>query len=130
MVIVLADGSRSTPLLAVPPSSCTWKVKAAYPAPLALAAGVNTSLPPAMSTAVTKSPALTRTPLLVRPPAPGSVVILTALSALAGLSAASLKPKSALAKVYAVSSDAATVWSIPAGASFTAVTLMVIVLAD
>ena len=45
-----------------------------------------------------KSPALTSTPLSVRLPAPGSVVIFTALSALAGLSAASLKPKSAAAE--------------------------------
>ena len=29
MVIVLGDWSRSTPPLAVPPSSCTWKVKLA-----------------------------------------------------------------------------------------------------
>ena len=28
-VIVLADASRSTPPLAVPPSSCTWNVKLA-----------------------------------------------------------------------------------------------------
>jgi hypothetical protein len=28
-VMVLAEGSRSTPLLAVPPSSCTWKPKLA-----------------------------------------------------------------------------------------------------
>ena len=76
------------------------------------------------------SPALTSTPLSVRLPAPGSVVIFTALSALAGLSAASLKPKSAPAKVYAVSSSVVTVLLVPAGASLTAVTLMVIVLAD
>ena len=48
-VIVLGVGSRSTPPLAVPPSSCTWKVKLAYAVPLALAAGVNISRPPVMS---------------------------------------------------------------------------------
>ena len=40
-------GVRPPP--AVPPSSCTWKVKLAYGVPLALAAGRKTSLPVAMS---------------------------------------------------------------------------------
>src|SRR2546428_13840746 len=78
MVIVLGLWSRSTPLLAVPPSSCTWKVKLAYEAPLASAAGVKTSLPAAISAALTNCPADTATPSLVSVPADGSVVIFTA----------------------------------------------------
>ena len=72
---------------------------------------------------------MTATPLSVRLPAPGRVVIFTASSALAGLSLASLKPKSAVANVYAVSSSVVTVLLAPDGASLTAVTLTVIVLA-
>ena len=83
-----------------------------------------------MSAALMKSPALTSTPLSVRLPAPGRVVIFTAASALAGLSAASLKPKSAAANVYALSSSVVTVLLAPAGASLTAVTSMLMVLAD
>ena len=41
-VIVFGDWSRFTPPLAVPPSSCTWKVKVVQELRLALAAGVNT----------------------------------------------------------------------------------------
>ena len=40
IVTVRATGSRSMPPFAVPPSSCTWKVKLAYAAPLAFAPGV------------------------------------------------------------------------------------------
>jgi hypothetical protein len=43
------------------------------------------------------------------------VVILTAVSALAGLSLVSVKPKSAAAKVYDVSSRVVMVLSAPAG---------------
>ena len=35
-------GSRSTPPFAVPPSSCTWKLKFAYPTPLVPGVGVKT----------------------------------------------------------------------------------------
>ena len=42
MVKVLADWSRSTPPLAVPPLSCTWKVKVANGDPLPSSTGVNT----------------------------------------------------------------------------------------
>ena len=42
-------GSRSTPPLAVPPSSCTWKVKLESGEPLALACGTNCRLPAVMS---------------------------------------------------------------------------------
>src|SRR5205085_1411917 len=75
MVTVLADWSRSTPPLAVPPLSCTWKVKLASGDPLEWAVGVNTSRPAAMLAAETKSPAFTVAPLLVKVPvpAPGAV---------------------------------------------------------
>ena len=67
--------------------------------PLALAAGVNFSLPALMSATETNWPAVTATPLSVSVPSRGSVVILTAASALAGVSLGSVKPKSAAAKV-------------------------------
>src|SRR5262249_60008739 len=78
-VIVFGVGSRSTPPLAVPPLSCTWKVNEASGEPLALAAGVNTSLPPLMSATLTEPPAVTATPLSGSLPvaAPGGLVILT-----------------------------------------------------
>ena len=75
-------------------------------------------------------PAVTATPDNVKLPAPGIVVIVTAVSALAGLSLGSVKPKSAAANVYCVSSSVVTVLSVPAGASLTEVTSTVIVLAD
>src|SRR3954466_10285914 len=53
MVIVWADGSKSTPPFAVPPSSWTWNVNEAYAAPLASAAGVNVSRPAMMSATLT-----------------------------------------------------------------------------
>ena len=99
IVSVLALGPRSMPPLAVPPSSCTWNVKLAYPAPLALAAGLNLKRPALMSATVIVCPALTVTPLLASPPAPGSVLMRTAPRPLAGLSLLSLKPKSAALKV-------------------------------
>ena len=74
-------------------------MKLAYPVPLALAAGLNFSRPRFTSATVIVCPALTATPLLVRLPAPGSVAMRTAASALAGLSFASLNPKSAALKV-------------------------------
>ena len=75
--MVLGDGSVSTPPLAVPPLSWTWKVKLAYPAPLPFAAGVKTSFPPVMSATGTNCPAVTATPLSVSVPATGRVVIST-----------------------------------------------------
>ena len=98
--------------------------------PLAFATGINTSLPALMSATVTVWPAPTAAPLFVRLPAPGSVAIRTAIRLWAGLSLPSLKPKSAALKVYAVSSFVVTVLSVPAGASFTAVTFTVSVLAE
>ena len=44
-------GSRSAPPAAVPPSSRTWKLKLAYAAPFALAAGAKLSRPAPMSAA-------------------------------------------------------------------------------
>src|SRR5205809_438506 len=132
IVIVLGDWSMSTPPLPVPPSSCTWNVKLASGEPVAFAAGVNTSRPALMSATVTNWPAVTAMPLLVSVPDArvGIVVISTAASALAGLSFGSVKPNSSAVKVWAVSSLVVIVLSVPAGASFTLVTLIVIVLAD
>src|SRR5947199_331558 len=132
IVIVLADWSVSTPPLATPPLSLTWNVKLASGDPLAFAAGVNTSRPALMSATVTNWPAVTAMPLLVSVPDArvGIVVISTAASALAGLSFGSVKPNSSAVKVWAVSSLVVIVLSVPAGASFTLVTLIVIVLAD
>src|SRR5438876_110009 len=118
-------GSRSTPPLAVPPSSCTWNVKLAYGVPLASAAGLNTSRPASIAPTVTNCPAVIAVPLSVSVPAPGSVVIRTAWRWLAGLSCGSVKPKSARTNVYGVSSNVVTVVGVPTGASLTAVTLTV-----
>src|SRR5437588_11138756 len=80
MVRVFGDWSRSTPPLAVPPLSCTWKVKFASGDQLAFNAGENTRWPAEMSVANTESPPFTVTPLLVNvpDPAPGTVVVVTA----------------------------------------------------
>ena len=118
-------GSRSTPPLAVPPSSCTWNVKLAYGVPLASAAGLNTSRPASIAPTVTNCPAVIAVPLSVSVPAPGSVVIRTAWSWLAGLSWGSVKPKSARTNVYGASSNVVTVVGVPTGASLTAVTFTV-----
>jgi hypothetical protein len=75
-------------------------------------------------------PAVTATPDSVRLPAPGMAVILTAVSALAGESLGSAKPKSAAANVYCISSFVVTMLFVPAGASLTAVTLTVIVFGE
>ena len=86
-VIVLATGSRSTPPLAVTPSSCTWKVKRAFGVarwrcwigrrrePQAAGVDVATEM---------NWPAVTATSLLVSVPLVGSVVIFTANRLLAG----------------------------------------------
>ena len=117
--------SVSCPPLATPPLSCTWKVKLAKPAPLALAAGVYTKL--AMLAKLMLWPAVTGTPLRVKLPLAGKVVMLTAWKLLAGLSFGSVKPKSAALKLRAVSSKVVSVALVPAGASLTAVTLKVMV---
>ncbi|MNC87180.1 hypothetical protein D3C83_28840 [compost metagenome] len=54
-------------------------------------------------------------------------MIFTARKAFTGESPASVKPKSALEKMYGASSLVVTVWSAPAGASLTGLTLIVIV---
>src|SRR5204863_2349436 len=51
-----------------PSELCTWKVKLAYAAPLALAAGLNLSQPAAISAAETNCPAPTAKPLTVSVP--------------------------------------------------------------
>ena len=79
-----------------------------------------------MAATDTDWPVTSATPLSVRVPAAGRLEILTLSSAFAGLPSASVKPKSAAEKVYAVSSSVVTVLFVPAGASFTAVTSTVI----
>jgi hypothetical protein len=96
-VIVFGVASRSTPPLAVPASSWTWKMKLAYAAPLAFADGVKTRLPAAMLAAETDWPAVTATPESVRLPAAGKVAIVT-LESDVPVSSASVNPKSAVLK--------------------------------
>src|SRR5437764_631814 len=81
-----------------------------------------------MSATETKSPAFTATLLRVSEPAAGVVVISTAAKVLAGLSWRSLKEYSGVVNVCAPSSLTVTVLLAPDGASFTPVTLIVIVL--
>src|SRR3989442_1497485 len=68
-------GSRSTPPLPVPPSSCTWNAKLAYAGPLGWGAGVNTNGPAVLSEALATWPAVTAVPLSLSVPPNGSVVI-------------------------------------------------------
>ena len=117
IVIVLGDGSRSTPPLAVPPSSCTWKVKLAYGRAVGVRpAGVNFSNPPVMSASGMNCPAVTATPLSSACRQLGSVVISTASRLLAGVSFGSLKPKSADGeRVSRVLQTVVIVLSVPIG---------------
>ena len=87
--------------------------------PLASAAGVKTSLPAAISAALTNCPAATAAPFRVRDPAAGTETSFTLRSALPGMSFASVNPNAAIPKTTGVSS--ATVMSplAPEGASFT-----------
>ena len=87
-------------------------------------AGVNLSLLPVMSAMAIEAPSVTEVPLLAKVPFAGRVVILTAVSAFAVVSLGSENPKSELAKVWAVFSRVVTVLSVPAGASFTELTVM------
>ena len=123
-VIVFGLWSVSTPLLAVPPSSITWKVKVETPVPLLLSAGVQVML--GMLASVTTWPVVMATPESLSVPVVGKVVILTLAKALAGLSLGSVKPKSAAASATAVSSSVVRVLSAPAGASLTGITVMVV----
>ena len=94
---------------------------------MALAVGVNTSLPEAMSASEIVCPTVTGAPLSVSVPLAGSVSILTASRLSAGESFASVKPKSAAANVTAVSSSVVMVLSAPDGASLTGTTWIVVV---
>ena len=96
-VIELGEASRSTPPLAVPPSSWAWKVNEVYGEPVALVVGVKTSRPEAMFAADTTWPVVTATPLSFSDPAAGRVVTFTARSELAPASSVSYMPKSAVA---------------------------------
>ena len=98
-VMVFGLASRSTPALVVPPLSCTANWKFAWPAPLALGTGANTSLFNAMSLAAIDWSAVTSTPLSLSVPLLGSWVILTVSSVFAGVSLTSLNPKSATVSV-------------------------------
>ncbi len=120
----LGVGSRSTPPLAMPPLSRTWKVNWPRLAPLTLKAGVKVRV--AICAAVSSWPAVTGTPATRNTPSAvgGRLMITTDCRALAGVSLGSVKPKSDAAKEYGVSSVAATVRSVPAGASLTGVTVM------
>src|SRR5204863_388221 len=124
-------GSVSTPPLAVPPLSRTWNVKLDSGEPLALSAGGSEERRVVKSVDVGSWRVVKAMPLLVSVPVParGNVVISTGSSALAGLSFGSLKPNSAAVNVWAVSSLVVIVLSGPDGASFTEVTLIVLVLA-
>ena len=70
-----------------------------------------------MSAAETNWPALTVAPDNVRLPAPGRVVIFTALKVFGGALPVSRKPKSAVPNVYVASSNIAMALSVPAGAT-------------
>src|ERR1043166_8109446 len=76
-----------------------------------------------MLAADTNCPAVTATPDSFRLPAAGKVVILTAASALAGVSLGSVKPKSLAVNVYTVSSGVVTVWLVPTGGSLIGLTV-------
>src|SRR5690349_10249926 len=139
-------GSRSAPLLSTPPSSCTWNWKLvngelAVGVLKAFAVGTNVSGPPTILPLLMLMnwPVVTATPPNSSVPLVGSVVIFTALNTLAGpvptgaVSFGSLKPKSlaAMVKAFACSvpfSSIDIVLLVPVGASFTLVTLIVIVL--
>src|SRR5438046_10477095 len=84
MVIVLADGSVSTPLLAVPPLSWTWKVKIGRASCRERVESVDVGLPLIMTAAETNWPAVTATLSTVREPGPGMVVIVNSRTHIGG----------------------------------------------
>src|SRR5439155_18528 len=130
-VRVLADWSRLTPPLAVPQTGRAHEGTAVTWLPRTLASAVKVSLPAVMSAAETKSPALSAgPPVTARVPAAGRVVILTASREFAGLSLASVKPKSAVAIFYDVSAYHLDLHSFPTRRSSDLLTLTVRVLAD
>src|SRR5687768_12307510 len=84
ITIVFGVGSRSTPVLLVPPLSLTWKVKLAYGTPVASVAGANFRRP--MSAASTKLPATSAGPPTLSVPAAGAAVIVIPVKLFAGVS--------------------------------------------
>src|SRR5438045_1421811 len=82
-----------------------------------------------MSATVTKSPAATASRLSYRVPWGGRVVIFVERKLSAGLSLGSLKPESLALSVLSLHDALPILLLVPAGASLTEVTLMVIVLA-
>ena len=93
----------------------TWKVKDAYPLPLALGAGVKVRL--LICPTATTSPLLTVLPFRVSDPSPVMLVMVTDWKPFGlGSSSGSVKPKSDASKVYMPSSRTAIVLLLPAGA--------------
>ena len=90
--IVFGVGSRLASGGTLLPLSCTWNVKLVSTWPLT---GVKTSRLASRSAIRIESPAFTGLPLSVRLPASGSVLSTTEARLLAGVSLASVKPKSA-----------------------------------
>ncbi len=121
-VMVFGDWSVSTPPLAVPPSSTTEKSKLVDP--LKFASGVKTSI--ARSAAGMVCPMTTSTPPKLRVPFAGRVSMMRASKLLATGSTVSLKPKSAGVKLWVASSPRMMVSSMPAGASLTGFTVIVV----
>ena len=121
-VMVFGTGSVSAPPLAVPPSSTTEKSKLVDP--LKFVSGVKTSI--ARSAIGMVCPAMTGVPSRVRVPFAGRVSMMRASKLSATGSTVSLKPKSAGVKVWGSSSPRMMVSSMPAGASLTGFTVIVV----
>src|SRR4051794_20921192 len=128
IVIWLEATARSTPPLAVPPSSFAWKVKLSYGVPEAPRAGVNRK--PVRLADGMSWPTVTGVPLNVSVPLAGSEAILIAARLLAGESFESLIGKSNELKTYAVWGALLPPRSLPTGASLPAVTPIAMVLGD
>ena len=119
-VIVLAEAAN---VLASP----TENVKVVYGDPFSFVSGRNFRFPAVMFAAVTICPAVTATPLSNTVPSTGNVSMRTRAS---DPPSTSLNGKSDVVNVKSVSSAVVTVRLPPVGASFTGVTLTVIVLAE
>src|SRR6478609_4505976 len=87
IVWALAAGSRLTPPLATPPSSCTWNLKLSYAGvrPLPFGAGVNVNRPALIAETGTGVPAVIGVPLNLSVPLLVLVVIRTLWKALGPL---------------------------------------------
>src|SRR5947209_6630562 len=107
----------STPLLAVPPSSCNWKLKLGVPV-LAGAVYVNWPMLPAAMV----SGAVTAVPLNFSVPLAGVVRMITFARWFAGVSFGSPMTKSAALNVRVVFCGTFTVALVAVGASLTLVT--------